>query len=57
VTATATTTARHRRSARRASDLFQDLIVDYFAGGGGASVGIEAMCEKYAPEIERALED
>lgn len=39
--ATASTITRRRRSARRVSGIFEEIIVDSFAGGGGASVGIE----------------
>lgn len=33
---------RKRRGARMGSGLYDELVVDLFAGGGGASVGIEA---------------
>lgn len=33
---------KQRRGARMCAGLYDDLIVDLFAGGGGASVGIEA---------------
>lgn len=33
--------ANKRRRARQSADLYDELVVDLFAGGGGASVGIE----------------
>lgn len=35
------TSAQRRRRGKNASGLFEELIVDLFAGGGGASLGIE----------------
>lgn len=46
-----------RKNARPGSDLFDELIVDNFAGGGGASMGIEAAlgrCVDVAINHDRA---
>lgn len=46
-----------RRSAKLSADLFDEIIVDNFAGGGGASMGIEAAlarCVDVAINHDRA---
>lgn len=32
----------YRADAQLGADMFEEIVVDLFAGGGGASVGIEA---------------
>lgn len=44
-----------RRDARMSSGLFDELIVDSFAGAGGASLGIEQALDELKDNIRHEL--